>query len=157
MTWNWIVKSNSSWSVWFLYALAFMGWQWFVCLRSMLSFGFSGVLYIMMPRHGMPVETSDWSASRPRNIMTLLGPLSTLCDSPWWFLDLYMSELSIRYYNIRFVLSDHYRKRDFSTMILKYFDKISWHHHHSNIHTHTHLNTFVRSANEWDWFQTILC
>ena len=46
----------------------------------------------------------------PRNMVTTLGPLNTLCDTPLWFIGLHMSELFIRYYNLPFILCDHQRK-----------------------------------------------
>ena len=46
--------------------------------------------------HCISVQVSDCSASLPRNMVTLLGLLSTLYDLPLWFAGLYMPELSIR-------------------------------------------------------------
>lgn len=49
-----------------------------------------------------------------------------------WFVGLYMSELIIRSYSLRFSLCT--KKWRFSTMILKYFEKITWHQRYTKRH-----------------------
>ena len=82
--------------------------------------------------HCMSVEASDFSAiilrnMEHRNIETPLGPLSSFCNLPLWFVGLYMSELS---YSVCINI-----KWDFSIRILECFEKISWNHHHSKQHS----------------------
>ena len=40
-------------------------------------------------------------------------PLSTLCDLSLVFVALYMSKASFKYYNLPFILCDHYQKINF--------------------------------------------
>lgn len=51
-----------------------------------------------------------------------------------------VSEMSVRYYNL-FILCDPHRKWDISAMILKYFQKICWHHHHTKQHNVCNFST----------------
>ena len=68
----------------------------------------------------MLVEATDCSVSIPRNTGIPLGPLNTFCDLPY---DLLVCIEFSRYSGL--FSSKNRFKRDFSTVVLKYFEKTS--------------------------------
>ena len=78
----------------------------------MLSVGSSWGPTHYVASHGITEEASDCACSMLTEIVTSLCPLSTLVIYSYDLLDC-MSELSIRYYNILFILCDNHRKMRF--------------------------------------------
>ena len=100
--------------VWFLHTITFHD-RTVICLsakHNVICRFFWGPVH-HGASHCMPVEASGSSATIPRNRVTPLGSLSNLGDITLRFVGLYMSELSIRYYNLLFIQRDHHRKMAF--------------------------------------------
>ena len=128
--WLWIGSWKAQ-SVWFLCTIPFMACHWFVCMWSIMLFdGSSGVLCIMMPP-----ATCHW-----RSMIALQVYIETwrllcvlwlqLLRMIYWSA---MSELSVRFWNFIFSVWSLFKKWQ-GTIILQYFEKTFWHHHHTKQH-----------------------
>ena len=70
--WSLFLTTKVTWhswktmSVWFLFTIPFMTWNWFVCLQSMLFADFDGVLNIIMH---LSIPSSTFSSNLLRVII----------------------------------------------------------------------------------------